>query len=206
MARILGIDEAGRGCVLGGLYVGAFLTTLEAIPHLEAAGVTDSKRLSPRRRETLRRLLPEYGTTDLRVIPAEAIDTGNLNRLEEDAIVSLIEATQPDAVMIDALGHPRTLDATVQRLRDRLGAHAPLLAMEPKADANHRHVGAASIVAKEARDEALQELKAIHGELGSGYPSDPKTRLWLTTQWAAHRRWPSFVRTRWGTITDIEGA
>lgn len=47
---------------------------------------------------------------------------------------------------------------------------------EHKADANHRIVGGASIVAKVVRDQFMDSLQEQLGfEIGSGYPSDPKT-------------------------------
>ena len=76
--------------------------------------------------------------------------------------------------------------------------------MMPKADAHFVVVGAASIVAKTMRDDRLLTQQETWGAFGSGYPSDPKTRAWLNTLAAEGTPWPSFVRTRWGTVRDIE--
>jgi ribonuclease HII len=198
----MGIDEAGRGCVLGDLVVAAFVVDDLDDDVLRAAGAADSKRLSHKRRLSAREALSPHGEADVRRITPTEIDAGNLNQLEEATIVALIERWRPDHVTIDALGHPRTLPALVERLLGHL-SYEPELLIEPKADHHWPVVGAASIFAKTARDEALAEVDAQHGPLGSGYPSDPTTRRWLSA-WAASRApWPSFVRTRWQTIRDL---
>ena len=200
--RLLGLDEAGRGPVLGPLVVGAFLIDAGAEASLWAAGARDSKRLSAARRVAVRAALEELGTWDVRVVSATDIDTGNLNRLEEDAVVDLVHAHAPDIVQLDALGAPRTLPA----LQARLSARCPGVTtwvIEPKADANHAAVASASIFAKTTRDAAMEALTDAWGALGSGYPSDPKTRAWLTRHAATGDDWPAFVRTRWSTIQQL---
>lgn len=202
--RVLGIDEAGRGCVLGALVVGAFVS--EASPEaLRAAGANDSKRLSAKRRDTARGRLAALGTEGVRLIPATAIDSGNLNALEEDAIVSLVVEHRPDLVILDALGPVASLGRIVDRLaaRWRPAGLDPRVTIAPKADATHPVCGAASIVAKTTRDALLAALDATHGPLGSGYPSDPVTRAWLAAWATSGRPWPDFVRTRWGTVRDL---
>ena len=101
--RLLGIDEAGRGCVLGSLVVGAYLTE-HPEETLRAAGAGDSKRMSMTRREQARSRLESLGEMHVREITAAQIDAGNLNTLEEEAIVSILQQTRPDEVRIDALG------------------------------------------------------------------------------------------------------
>lgn len=199
--RILGIDEAGRGCVLGSLFVAGFVIDGVSDDLLVEAGAGDSKAIRPDRRLIARERLRALGQHDVRRIHPDAIDQGNLNTLEEDVIVSLIAKWKPNRVVIDALGHPRSLPGVVKRLSGRV--RCAEWVMEPKADARFPVVGAASIFAKTHRDEALDALRAEHGALGSGYPSDPTTRAWLTAYAATKRPWPAFVRTKWGTIRDL---
>jgi len=202
--RVLGIDEAGRGCVLGDLVIGAFLAVDPDDTVLRAAGAADSKALTAAKRTAARALLRPLGTARVVRVTATQIDGENINALEEAVIVDLVTELRPDRVQLDALGHPRTLPALQARLQAQLPAGLqPDWTIEPKADATYPVVGAASIFAKTARDEALQALKEAFGDLGSGYPSDPTTRAWLT-QWATTGApWPAFVRTRWATITEI---
>lgn len=201
--RVLGLDEAGRGCVLGPLVVGAYLWEGSTDDALVDAGAGDSKKMSAKKRVRVREALSPLGTWTVREISANTIDRGNLNALEEDAIVALIREHTPDRVIIDALGHPRTMPATIERLRRRLGEDAPEILMEPKADANHPVVGAASVFAKTHRDEVCEGLKGAHGDFGSGYPSDPKTRRWILHHFEEQTPLPFFVRTRWGTIETL---
>lgn len=202
--RVLGIDEAGRGCVLGPLVVASFAVDVSAEAALWEAGVDDSKALSHARRVEVRGRITALGAATWRAIEPPAIDRGNLNRLEEEAIAELVREARPDRVIVDALGHPRTLPATVERLRTMVGPEIdPEWTMEPKADARYAPVAAASIFAKTTRDAALADLAERWGELGSGYPSDPVTRAWLEGWSASGEPWPAFVRTRWATIDLI---
>jgi ribonuclease HII len=203
--RVVGIDEAGRGCVFGDLVVaGYYVEALDELA-LRAAGADDSKRIPADRRGSVRAALAGMGRAVVRRITPQRIDTGNLNALEEEAIVELLVELRPDHVVIDALGHPSTLRATAERLLSALpGDLRPEITIEPKADRNHAVVGAASVFAKTLRDELLAAHAAEHGELGSGYPGDPKTKAWLQGWSRSRRPWPAFVRTKWATVTELQ--
>lgn len=202
--RVLGLDEAGRGCVLGDLVIAGFVAEDPNDEALREAGAADSKALSAKRRAAARSRLEDLGQAILRRITPEQIDAGNLNTLEEAAIVEIVTEIRPDVVLLDALGHPRTLPALKARLQRQMPEGlSPSWTIEPKADATYPMVGAASIFAKTVRDEALLALVDTFGELGSGYPSDPKTKAWLTAWARTGAPWPHFVRTRWATITEL---
>lgn len=204
--KVLGLDEAGRGCVLGPLVLGGFLISNPDDDALRALGVNDSKRLSAARRVAVRERLNAEGLPLLREVPPQAIDAGNLNELEEALIIELVIAHRPDHVILDALGHPRTLPALERRLRAAVAPAGcrPTWHIAPKADRDQPVCGAASIVAKVHRDACLDALRARWGPLGSGYPSDPTTRAWLRAHLETGQPWPDFVRTRWGTVRDLE--
>ena len=201
----MGIDEAGRGCVLGDLVIAGFVCDDPDDHDLRDAGATDSKVLSPARRLEARAALTSQGTAHVRRVTARQIDAENLNRLEEASIIELVKLAKPDVVYLDALGHPRTLPALADRLHAQLPPDLQHVSwtIEPKADANYPVVGAASIFAKTERDAALQQLVDAFGELGSGYPGDPKTRAWLIEWSRTGAPWPAFVRTRWATVTEL---
>lgn len=196
--RVLGLDEAGRGCVLGPLVVGGFCCDVSQVDALRAAGADDSKALSAKKRESLLEPLEALGDWKLEFVEPAAIDAGNMNTLEEDAFVRLIEHYKPDRVIIDAPVHPRGIPNFVRRLRARISID-PELIVEPKADANYAPCGAASIFAKVHRDRRIEAL----GDVGSGYPSDPVTRRWLTGFIERDEPFPDSVRTRWGTIDAL---
>jgi ribonuclease HII len=199
--RWLGIDEAGRGCVLGDLVIAGFLHEGPDDEALRAAGAADSKRLTAKKRTEVRQQLAPLGEPDVRHVSATRIDDGNLNTLEEQVIVELVTRWRPDVVRLDALGHPRTLPALQARLQAQLPPDLqPSWTIEPKADHTYAVCGAASIFAKTTRDQALDDLREDFGDLGSGYPSDPVTRRWLESWARTGAPWPPFVRTRWATI------
>lgn len=195
--RILGLDEAGRGCVLGPLVVGAFLYEGEDQSPLRAAGADDSKVLSAARRAAALRRLQSLGQLrTLRVEPAE-IDEGNLNELEFTRFLDHVRFYAPDRVFLDAPVNPRGIPKLKARMIRESGVNDWVI--EPKADATYPVVGAASIAAKLERDAAIEAL----GEVGSGYPSDPVTRALLSRLLASGEPLPSWVRARWGTIENL---
>jgi ribonuclease HII len=196
--KILGLDEAGRGCVLGPLVVGGFLLEGEDQGPLREAGADDSKVLSAQKRAEIREKLQNLGQGHLRRVEASEIDTGNLNELEISAFLDLVRCLQPDKVYLDAPVNPRG----IPKLRERLIRESGVLdwVVEPKADATYPVVGAASIYAKLARDAAIEAL----GEVGSGYPSDPVTRKLLSEMLAKNEPLPSWVRSRWGTLEVLK--
>lgn len=199
---VLGLDEAGRGAVLGPLVVGAFLLNDADLERLRATGVTDSKLLSASRREALLEPLAAIGRWAIEAIQPAQIDEGNLNTLEEDAFVRLILSLRPDRVIIDAPCNPRGIPAFCKRLLSRLD-YTPGLLVEPKADLNHHPCGAASVFAKVHRDQALRALGAAE-RIGSGYPSDPVTRAWIQGFLSRGEALPDSVRRRWGTIGALQ--
>ena len=195
--RILGLDEAGRGCVLGPLLVGAYCYEGEDQALLRAAGAADSKALSAGKREAaLVRLRALGQVRTLRVEPAE-IDEGNLNDLELRLFADHVRHFQPDRVYLDSPVHPRGIPKVRARLERETGVTDWII--EPKADATYPVVGAASIAAKVERDAAIAAL----GPVGSGYPSDPVTRKLLAKFLATDEPLPPWVRTRWGTIAAL---
>jgi ribonuclease HII len=198
MRRVLGLDEAGRGCVLGPLVVGAFLVDEDGIDALKEAGATDSKKLSAKKRESLIAPLGLLGQARVLEVSAVAIDGGNMNTLEEHAFADHIEHFRPDHVIIDAPVHPRGIPNFLDRLRALL-TYEPTILAEPKADLNYPPCGAASIFAKVQRDARIKAL----GPVGSGYPSDPVTRAWLRGFFEREEPLPDCVRTRWDTLRKL---
>ena len=197
--KILGIDEAGRGCVLGDLFVGAYCCTEDELIEAKKTGVTDSKKLSPKKRKSIFAQLQKIGSGRVIQITPQQIDAGNINTLEEEAFAQHIIHYTPDVVYIDAPAHPSAIPAFQKRLFARIKKHnipLPKCIIEPKADLTYPIVGGASIFAKVLRDQSIEEL----GEVGSGYPSDPKTRKWIKGFLERKEELPSCVRTRWGTI------
>lgn len=204
---IMGLDEAGRGCIIGDLVVGAFWIPESKLQALKDTGATDSKKLSVKKRTKILAMLPEIGSQNRVHITPKQIDAGNLNQLEEAAFVELIAEVKPHVVYIDAPTHPSGIPAVERRLKQALISceaytqdTLPTFIIEPKADLNYAVVSAASIVAKVHRDLGLATTPAE----GSGYPSDPKTRNWLKEIIRSKQPFPPCVRQRWGTIENLK--
>lgn len=197
---IAGVDEAGRGPVLGPLVVGAVLVESEA--PLRELGVKDSKLLSAKKREELEPLIRQVARrVELAVIPAEELNrrmpTSNLNKIEAWAFATVLRRLAPTEAVIDAC------DADAARFGRSVAAKMRLptcvLRSEHGADVNHPVVAAASIVAKVERDRLMARIAEEHGECGSGYASDAATIAFLTSWVKRHGTLPPFARHEWET-------
>ncbi|UCD39779.1 MAG: ribonuclease HII, partial [Candidatus Bathyarchaeota archaeon] len=186
--RIAGVDDAGRGSVIGPLVIAGILINKENLHQLVALGVKDSKLLSPHKREQLakeiRKTVLQYHFVALS--PSEidvVVETGRklrkLNHLEARTMAEVIATLKPDIAYVDAS------DVLEERYGQHIRENVPFevqIVSEHKADAKYPVVSAASIIAKVERDKAIQELQEKFGELGSGYMSDRKTVVFLE-QW-----------------------
>lgn len=194
-----GVDEAGRGPVLGSLFVACVSADPTALP----AGIDDSKRLSPTRREALAAELraDERVSVAIVEVTSEAIDDGSLNALTVAAMADAIDRVAPGcAGVVDAC------DTDAERFGRRVASETTSeveIVAEHGADETHEIVGAASIVAKVARDEHVAGLAAEYGPVGSGYPSDGTTRAFLREYVREHGDLPPFARASWQTSRDV---
>jgi len=201
--RIAGIDDAGRGPIIGPLAIAGVLLEEGDLPKLAALGVRDSKVLSPRKRE---RLAGEIGELALKchvimIPPAEidrVVETGRklhkLNRLEAQTMARVITALKPDVAYVDAS------DVLADRFKSHIEENLSFkvqIVSEHKADANYPIVSAASIIAKVERDKAISKLREKYGDLGSGYVTDPKTIKFLENWIKNSGSYPDFVRKSW---------
>jgi len=204
-----GVDEAGRGSVLGPLAVAGVSIEAERIPELAAIGVKDSKLLTPSQRESLYVEIVELcAGVEVSFIPPKMIDRyvsrgkkyRRLNYLETIHMARVIDALRVDEVFIDApdVNAPRFTAELLELLLSR-----PRITAEHKADVNYPVVSAASIVAKVERDREVAELRDAHGDFGSGYPSDPETIAFLESWVKSNSSQPEFARKSWKTWARI---
>lgn len=205
---ILGIDEAGRGSLLGPLVVGGMVVPARSAEALREIGARDSKRLSPARREAVYERLARAGRRLSISLPPRRIDAyvarHELNRLEAEAFARLVRAVRPDQVVVDAC------DPVAERfgrsVEDLAGGIAPVRAAH-RADATDPVVGAASIVAKVRRDRAIRHLADRLGrEIGSGYPSDRTTVDFVRGALRAGGEPPRWLRCSWKTVESVRPA
>lgn len=200
-----GVDEAGRGCMVGPLVVAGVSVSPSRLVELRSLGVKDSKLLSSRRRETL---FPEIVDTCERVrwamiAPSEidvVVRTGKrlkkLNFLEAVYFARVIDQLGARSVTVDAS------DVIPRRFRDNIKQSLSVdcrVRAAHKADRDHPAVSAASIVAKVLRDAEVEALREVHGDFGSGYPSDPTTRRFFSEMVGRGGPLPEYVRKSWKT-------
>ena len=201
---IAGIDEAGRGSLLGPLVIACVIIKDDDLAKLKSIGVKDSKALSKRRRAILYERIKDIAKLLIKVIDAKSIDefrrNASINNLELIAIAELLSKDKIDKAYIDSF------DPKPRRLEDRLKS---ILDYDCIIVANHREdktnpiVSAASIVAKVVRDHHIDRLKAIYGEVGSGYPSDNITREFIKAWIIKHKSYPEFARITWKSMDKI---
>lgn len=204
-SEILGIDEAGRGSVLGPLVVAGVLVPEKMHDIVEHMGVKDSKRLSPSRRNVLSRKLKKMFTYETVILTAQDIDKKraegiNLNEIEREAMEEIILKIKPQKAILDAVDIKT--ERFQQKIIDSTGFN---VIAEHKADDNYIEVSAASIIAKQTRDEIIAEINKDYrkiGGIGSGYPSDPTTKKFLTNY--TYDEMPDFVRKSWATIAKMK--
>ena len=203
-ARILGIDEAGRGPVIGPLVVCGLIMNSSKIRELSQRGVKDSKLLTSFRRKKLKEDIHSLAEAyELIVISPEQIGKEGMNDLELRVAAKLITQFYPDQVFLDA--PTRNCLSYEKKIRRLLSAEMKVeLVVENFADKNFPVVGAASILAKVERDRIISELAKQYGDIGSGYPSDEKTIRFLGEYFHRKKCFPPIVRKRWKTIQRIK--
>lgn len=204
---VAGIDEAGRGAVIGPLVVCGVSLEESKVQMLRKIRVRDSKELSPKRREHLAKAIEKIAKDImiLKVSPC-VIDNRkaeglNLNQLEAIKFADIINYLKPDKVFIDSP------DVNTMKLRafvKKMLKEEAELVVEHHADKNHPEVSAASIIAKVERDNEMKLLSRKYGQMGSGYPSDERATNWLKSWIANNKTFPEFVRRSWVTIELLE--
>ena len=200
---VCGVDEAGRGSMLGPLVVAAISIEKSKLNTLTDMGVKDSKKLSPKAREALYkkiiRLVDGYAIS--KASPKQidsAVSRHNLNHLEAFHMEKVIKKLQPEISYVDSCDVNET----------RFGKELAKLCKTGKiksyhhADAKFVVVSAASIIAKVTRDRAIARLAEIHS-VGSGYPSDPRTVQFVREWFLQNSQMPPFVRKSWAPVKLI---
>jgi ribonuclease HII len=201
---ICGVDEAGKGPVVGPMVVAA--VAVENAKDIQGLGVKDSKQLTPSKRKELANIIKEKFTFAVEIIEAEKVDEyrrqNKLNDLNREAFEKLISKLNPNVAYVDAadvnehrFGKRIKEKLTNEKDTDVISMH--------KADAKIDVVAAASIIAKETREDEIRKLKNKIGNFGSGYPSDERTIKFLKSFYADNGKWPTGTRKSWKTLERI---
>ncbi len=204
----IGIDDAGRGPVIGPMVLAGVLIKEENKAFLKKIGVRDSKKLSPQRREVLAEQIKEiaYNFEIVLIHPQEIDGRGtaglNLNKIEAIKSALIINKLnikdEKIKVVIDCPSN--NIKKWTDYLKRYIEHPANLeLAVEHKADVNHVSCSAASILAKTTRDAEVEKIKKQIGvDFGSGYPSDPITKKFLKEYSQKHKK-DGIFRETWAT-------
>jgi ribonuclease HII len=205
--QIAGIDEAGRGPVIGPLVLAGIVIEPSKEDALIEWGVRDSKRLTPRRREILEKRIQQVASqVEVLEISAKEIDTQrqqgrSLNILEAQWMAQVLNRLNWDIAYVDAS------DVNAERYGRQISARLKTknkVVSEHKADSAYPVVAAASVIAKVRRDRRIREFHQSYGDFGSGYPNDPKTRQFLIDWIRKQTTYPDIVRKTWETARSIK--
>ena len=159
LMRIAGVDEAGRGPLAGPVVSAAVILPFS----FPVSGVTDSKKLTPKKRQTLYHQIYEHADA----IGIGIVDSGEIDRTDilKASLLSMVIAVNnlsplPEHVLIDGIFN----------LPFSLSQEAI-----PKGDALSISIGAASIVAKVTRDSLMERYHEDYPDFGfaihKGYPT-----------------------------------
>jgi len=200
---ICGVDEAGRGPVLGPLVVAAI--AVENPMWLSDIGVKDSKKLAPKRREELAGKIRQFCKVEVVQLPAARLDAMmeemTLNEIEIRAFASAIEKLRPDEAYLDAA------DTREEFFGAEVGKLLPFklkIVSEHKADAKYPVVSGASIIAKTVRDAEVRKIgEQLRENIGSGYPSDPVTMAFMRRYMNRTGQLPPHTRRAWETAANL---
>lgn len=204
MSKICGVDDSGKGPIIGPMIIAGVLVDTKDLKKLDIIGVKDSKKLTAKKREELYpqiiKIVKDYKI--IKIPPLEidsAVDseTTNLNWLEGEKMIEVINALKADTSIVDCPS-PNTR-AFCEFLKSKIKVKTELICTN-KAE-RFLAVGAASIIAKVTRDAEVAKIQKLFDEdIGSGYPADPTTKKFIAKNWKSH---PEIMRKSWETYKDL---
>jgi ribonuclease HII len=211
MTILIGLDEAGRGPVIGPLVMCGFVVSAEKEQNLVNLGVKDSKMILPNKRELLFNQLADNYDYLLKIVDPKEIDSAlehkdlNLNWLEAhksaEICNELIEKYNDKEIKIILDCPSANPKAYTEYFKNLLNNKNVQIICEHKADQKYPVVSSASIIAKVTRDRIIKNLNIKHNiDIGSGYPSDPKTKDFLLKNFDKY----DFFRKSWSSWKNIE--
>ena len=196
---VCGVDDAGRGSVLGPLVIAGIAIKRTKINQLKKQGIRDSKKLTPLARERLYKkiinIVDDYYVT--RISPKiidKSVFNHSFNHLEARYMAKVISKLSPSIAFVDSCDvNPRRFGKEISKLtfRSKIKSYH-------HADSKFVVVSAASILAKVSRDRAITKLKKKYN-IGSGYPSDPKTKAFVKKSIKRNEHL-TFIRKSWKPV------
>ena len=203
--KVAGIDEAGKGPVIGPMCVAGVMVEQDKLKLIKKLGVTDSKLISPKKREYLAEKIENIAETYILEVKASQIDelrkVMTMNDIAVASFTKVLLKLRPDKAFLDAVDvKPNRFARNILKKYE----YPIEIVSEHNADKNYSIVSAASIIAKVNRDKKIHELeRKIGKKIGSGYPSDPHTREFLKLL-LKEGDLPDYVRNSWKTIEKFK--
>ncbi len=205
---VCGVDEAGKGPVIGDMFLTGFCIDEDKTKDLVKIGVKDSKLLSPKKRvDIFKKIIKMAESYKVITISADEIDNRfkngtNLNKIELVKMAYIIDELKPEKIIIDCPS-PNIKNFRKELIKEL--KHKPKkLILEHRADYTYPVVAAASIISKVKRDSHIREIEKKLGVIiGSGYPSDEKTIKFLDMVFEKKLfKFKKYIRETWGTFRD----
>jgi len=207
---IAGIDEAGRGPVIGPMSIAGVSIREGDEKKLIEIGVRDSKELKPERREELAKKIEKIAK-DVFVINVAPCRIDNylihqklsLNEVEIIRFADIADLLRSDRLYVDS---PEVkTDKFAKKMSAKMEYKDTEIIAENKADSKYPIVSAASIIAKVARDAEMEKLRKEFGVRGSGYPSDEETISWMKEYLDKNGKFPEkgLIRFSWDTTKKM---
>ncbi len=213
MTLLLGIDDAGRGPVLGPMTLAGVLIESSEEKIIKSWGAKDSKLLTPKNRKEIGEKIKLKFKYHIEITQPKKIDeSSNLNYLEAIKTAKIINELTKNLnekvkVIVDCPSV--NIQAWSKDVQQILTTYYQLpttdyrLLCEHKADLNHPVVSAASIIAKEKREDEIYKLKLqLKTDFGSGYPADPKTKKFIAENFDKEK-YKHIIRFSWKTVKKL---
>ena len=197
--QVCGVDEAGRGSLLGPLVVAGISISKSKVNLLKKQGVRDSKKLSPRAREHLYKKIIQIVDDHyiVKISPRiidKSVSNHSLNHLEAKYMAKVISKLSPSTAFVDSCDvNSKRFGKEISKLTSNTKIRS-----YHHADSKFITVSAASILAKVSRDRAITRLSKKH-DIGSGYPSDPKTKVFVKKSIRRNQNL-TFLRKSWKPV------
>jgi len=201
MTKVLGIDEAGRGPVIGPMIIAGVM--IEDGKEAMLGEVKDSKLLRHKQRKILAKNIKNISKYEIIIVPPSEIDAAlestdlNLNWLEAHKQAEIINKLKPDVAIVDC---PSINETSFKKYLKNLLTCKPKLIVEHKADVEYPVCSAASILAKVERENQVKKIKKKYGDVGPGYPSNQKTQEFVKKYWD---KYPEIMRKTWSTYKRV---
>ncbi|MFW5890627.1 MAG: ribonuclease HII [bacterium] len=214
----IGLDEAGRGCVLGPLVIGLVVFESKSDDsYFSQLGVRDSKKLTANKRNDFYEAINRHCYCDSLFVTPQKIDKYNMNSLELNGMAYLVNNTikKYSEASIEKVDYEIYIDCPIKNtdkhkheMRLILDHSSSIkIVTENKADDKYVVVGASSIIAKVLRDKEIEKIKEKYKfffkDIGSGYPSDWRTKEFLKKYYKIKNGFPVETRLKWGTVKNI---